>query len=82
MLLFFRPTTAPGGSVVDDDAPQNPLSVFETDGSDGAVKRVCEFIRDLIRRYKYVRQAALSPPPSPCELLPSSPLFFCPHYVP
>lgn len=51
----FFVVAAPGGSPVDDDAPRNPLSVFETDGSDAAVKKVAEFIRDLIRRYKYLQ---------------------------
>lgn len=46
---------APGGNIVDDDAPLNPLSVFATDGSDAAIKAVAEFVRALIRRYKYLQ---------------------------
>jgi len=54
-VLITGGLLAPGGSAIDDDAPLNPLSVFETDGSDAAVKKVAEFIRDLIRRYKYLQ---------------------------
>lgn len=54
-VLITGTLLAPGGSIVDDDAPENPLSVFATDGSTEAIKKVAEFIRGLIRRYKYLQ---------------------------
>lgn len=54
-VLLTGALLAPGGGFVEDDAPRNPLSLFDTDGSDGAIKKVAEFIRDLIRRYKYLQ---------------------------
>lgn len=47
---------APGGSFLDDGAPPSPFSVFAAKSEDAQdVKRVCDVINKLIRRYKFLQ---------------------------
>ncbi|KAI8838609.1 armadillo-type protein [Chytridium lagenaria] len=55
-FLIIGGLLAPGGTIVDDGARLNPLSIFASDDSTESIRQRVDVMNKLIRRYKYLQR--------------------------